>query len=51
MADWDDEFRFFQGICVRIGIKIYILISIRPMITKFGKQVHLKDRTQMGLIK
>ena len=46
MADRGGEFRFFQGIHVRIDISI----SVRPMITKFGKQVHLQDLTQMRLI-
>ena len=31
--------------------KNYIFISIRSVITKFGKQVHLQDLTQMRLIK
>ena len=44
-----DEFTFFQGIHVRIDIRIDISISTRPMITKFGKQVHLQDLTQMRL--
>ena len=47
MTDRGGEFNFFQGIHVRIDIPI----SIRPMITKFGKQVHLQDFTQMRLIK
>ena len=51
MADQCGEFRFFQGIHVRIGIRIDISISIRPMITKFGKQVHPQELTQMRLIK
>ena len=32
---------FLQGIHVRIGTRIDISISMRPMITKFGKQVPL----------
>ena len=32
MADWGCEFSFFQGIHVRIGIRIDTSISIRPMI-------------------
>ena len=47
MVDRGGEFSFFQGIHVRIDIKTDISISIRPMITKFGKQVHLQDLTQM----
>ena len=38
MADRGGEFSFFQVIHVRIDIRI----SRRPMITKFGKQVHLQ---------
>ena len=51
MADWRGEFNFFQDIHVRIGIRIDISISKRPTITRFGKQVHLHDLTQMGLNK
>ena len=51
MTDKEGEFCFFQGIHVRIGKKIDISISIRPMITKLGKHVHLQDFTQMRLIK
>ena len=51
MTDRGGEFRFFQGIQVRIDIKIDISISIRPMITKYGKHVHLQEFTQMRLIK
>ena len=40
MADQEGEFNFFQGIHVRIDIRIDIFISIRPMITNFDKQVH-----------
>ena len=46
MADRGGEFSFFQGIHVRIDISI----SVRPMITKFAKQVHLQDLAQMRLI-
>ena len=51
MADRGDESRFFQGIHVRIDIRIDSTISLRPMITKFGKQVYLQNVTQMRLIK
>ena len=51
MADRGSEFRFFQGIHVRIDITIDILISIKPIIAKFGKQLHLHDLAQMRLIK
>ena len=51
MADRGGEFNFFQGIHVRIDIKTDISISVRPMITKFGKHVRLQDLTQVMLIK
>ena len=47
MADRGGEFSFFQGIYVRIDIRIGISISIRPMTTKFRKQ----DLIQMRLFK
>ena len=50
-VSWGGVFSFFQGIHVRINIRIDIYISLRPLITKFGKQVHLQDLTQMKLIK
>ena len=51
MVDRDGELSFFQGIHVKIDIRVDIAISMRPKITKFGKQVHLQDMTQMRLIK
>ena len=51
MADRGGEFSFFQGIYVRIDIRIDVSISIRSMVTKFSKQLHLQDLTQMRLIK
>ena len=51
MADWDYGFRFFQGIDVTSDIRIDISISIRSMITKFGKKVDLQDLTQMSLMR
>ena len=51
MPDQGGELSFFQGIHVRIDIRIYISISITPMTTKFGKQVHLQELIQMRLIK
>ena len=51
MADRDGEFRFFQDVHVRIDIRIGISRFIRPMTTKFEKQVHLQDLTQLRLIK
>ena len=47
MAGHGGEFSFFQDIDVRTDISI----SIRPMITNFGKQVDLKDLTQLRLTK
>ena len=41
MANRGGEFSFFQGINVRICIRTDISTSIRPMVTKFRKQVHL----------
>ena len=51
MADQGGDFSFFQGIHLRIDIRMGISISIRPMITKFGMQVYLLYLTQMRLIK
>ena len=51
MAHRGSEFNFFQDIYVRIDIRIDISISIRPMTTKFDKQVYLQDLPQMRLIK
>ena len=50
MADWGGEFSISQGNQVRFDIKFYISITIKPMITKFSKQVHLQGLTQMRLI-
>ena len=47
MADRGCELSFFQYIHLRSDISI----SMRPKITKFGKQVHLQDLTQMRLIR
>ena len=51
MADQGSELSFSQRIHVRTKRGIYISISVRPMITKFGKQVHLQELRQMRLIK
>ena len=51
MADYGGEFSIFQGIHVIFDIRIDISISIRPIITKFSKQVHLHDLTQIRVIK
>ena len=50
MVDQGSEFSFFQSIDVRINKRIDMSISIRPMITKFGIQVHLQNLIQMRLI-
>ena len=42
MADRGGELSFFQGIRARIDLKTDIYLSIKPMATKFGKQVHLQ---------
>ena len=41
MTDQISGLSFLQGIHVKIDVRIDISISIRPMITKFGKQVLL----------
>ena len=51
MANRGGEFSSFQVIHVRFDIRIDISISIRPMITKFDKEVHLQNLTQIRLIK
>ena len=51
IADGSSEFSLLQGIHVRIDVGIDISTSIRPLIIKFGKQVHLQELTQMRLIK
>ena len=46
MVDLGGDFSFFKGIHVKIDIRrIDISNFIRPMINKFGKQVHLQDLT------
>ena len=42
MANLGGEFSFFQGIHVRIDLRIKMSISLRLLTTKFGKQVHKK---------
>ena len=42
--------QFLQGIQVRLDIKTNISFSVRPINTRFGKQVHLEELTQMRLI-
>ena len=45
------QFSIFRGIYVRFDIRIDMSMSIRRVITKFGKHVHLQDLTQMRIIK
>ena len=45
MADRGSEFSFFRG------IRIDVFISVWPMTTNVGRQVHLEEFTQMRLIK
>ena len=51
MAERGGEISFFQGIRARIDLKIDIFLSMRLMTTKFGKQVHLQESSQMRLIR
>ena len=51
MADQGSEFSFVRSVHVRINIRIDISISIRPITSKFGKQVHLEEFTQMRKMK
>ena len=51
MAVRGGEFSFFQCIHGRIDIGIDISISIRPMTTRFRKQVHREELTQRRVIK
>ena len=46
MADQGSNFSLFQDMHLRINVRIGISISIKPMITKYGKQVHLQELTQ-----
>ena len=45
MVDPGGKFSFFLDIHVRIDVRIAISISVGPMNTKGGKQVHLQDLT------
>ena len=47
MEDQGGDFSFFQGIHVRIDKRIDISTSMRPMITNFGKQLHLQHLTKI----
>ena len=51
MVNRGGKFSFFQGINRRIDVRVDISISTRPMATKFVKQVHLQELSQMRLIK
>ena len=50
IADRGGEFSIFQGIGIRIDIRIGNSNSIRPVTTIFGKQVHLPELGQVRLI-
>lgn len=50
MVERGGKLSFFQGISVRIHIRLDASISISIMTIKFGKQVHGKDLTQMRLM-
>ena len=45
------RFRFLPDIYLITDIIIDISISMRPMTTKFGKQVHAEELTRMKLTK
>ena len=49
--DLGGELSFFQGIFVKIDVRIDISISIRPMTAIFGEQVHLQDSTHISIIR
>ena len=51
MVDRAGEFSFLKGTHVIIDMRIVIPFPIRPMTTKFGKEVHLVEFKQMRLIK
>ena len=42
MADRGVEFSFFQGIHIRIDIRVDISSYARPLTFKFGKQVQIQ---------
>ena len=51
MAYRGGELSFFHVIHVTIATRIDTSISLRLMITKFGKQVHQQELSQVGIIK
>ena len=51
IVDGGGEFSFFQSIYVRTDIITDSSISVRPMTTKFGKQIHLGKLTETIPIK
>ena len=51
MMDPGDQLNFFWGIHVGIEMRIDATISLRAMITKFVKHVHLEESTWMRQIK
>ena len=51
MADRGSEFWFLGDKHVRIDIRTGIFISLRPMFTKFEKQIGLEELPQVKLLK
>ena len=51
MSERSAEFSSFQDVHVRTDKRIDITISIRPMVIKFARQVHLQNLTQVRVIK
>ena len=51
MVDPASEISFFRSNHARINIGIDMSISMRPMTTKFGRQVHLEELTHIRLVK
>ena len=47
MAYRGGESSFFQGIHVRIHLRIEISISTRPETTEFDKKLHVQELTQI----
>ena len=47
MAYLCGEYRLLQGIHVRFDTRIESPYSVRPKSTKFGKQLHVQDLTEM----
>ena len=51
MVNRGDEFSLFRSIHAKIDVRIDSSITIRHITTKFDKQLHLEEFTQMRLIK